>query len=735
MKIFKGKRFYLIALLLFVTAIVMFVSFPGNHKTFCKTSSMNDSNYNRLIGEKSPYLLQHANNPVNWYPWGEEAFETAKKENKPVFLSIGYSTCHWCHVMEEESFEDTLVARLMNDAFVSIKVDREERPDIDNIYMAVCQAITGSGGWPLTIVMTPDKKPFFAATYIPKNSRFGILGMTELVPRLKDAWLKQRGEIEGSANEITNYLKNQTDIYSGGSLSEITLHNAYNQLRERYDEVNGGFGSQPKFPTPHNILFLLRYWNRTGEPKALEMAEITLQKMRNGGMYDHIGFGFHRYSTDSKWFAPHFEKMLYDQALLTIAYTEAYQATGNKFYKQTAEEILEYVLRDMTSPEGGFYSAEDADSEGEEGKFYLWTEEEIRSILDENEANLFIKVFNIVKAGNFNAEGGSQNPNILHIKKPFKEIAGKTSISENELRQIIEASKVKLFNHREKRIRPHKDDKILTDWNGLMIAALSKAARVFNEEKYEAAAKRSADFIMKTLRKNDGTLLHRYRENEAAINAHVDDYSFLIWGLIELYETTFDVDYLKTAIELNDIQLKNFWDSNGGFYFTASDGEKLLIRQKEYYDGAVPSGNSVAMLNLMRLGRITANSDFETKADLTAKWYSKAIESSPQGFTMLLCALDFAAGPSYEVVISGNSKAEDTKSMLMAVNNVFIPNMVLILRPTETESPEIVKIAEFTENQTSIGGKSTAYICKNYSCDAPTTDLKRMLKLLREKKC
>jgi len=713
----------------------MFISFPGDNKTFCQDNNMNGLNYNRLKDEKSPYLLQHANNPVNWFPWGEEAFETAKKENKPIFLSIGYSTCHWCHVMEEESFEDTLAARLMNDAFISIKVDREERPDIDNVYMAVCQALTGSGGWPLTIVMTPDKKPFFAATYIPKESRFGLKGMLELIPLIKDAWNKNRSEIEKSANEITNYLKNAASDNSAGNISENTLKFAFEQLSSRFDKSYGGFGTQPKFPTPHNILFLLRYWHRTGETKALEMAETTLQKMRNGGMYDHIGFGFHRYSTDSRWFAPHFEKMLYDQALLTIAYTEAFQATGNKFYKQTAQEILEYVLRDMTSPEGGFYSAEDADSEGEEGKFYLWSEEEIRNILDEKEANVFIKVFNIEKGGNFHGEGSSQKTNILHIEKTFKEIAAETNISESELNQIIENSRVKLFNHREKRVHPHKDDKILTDWNGLMITAFSKAARVFGEKKYEDAARRSMDFVMKTLSNTDGKLLHRYRDNQAIINANLDDYSFIIWGLIELYETTFDVGYLKTAIELNDDMIKHFWDKDGGFYFTADDSEKLIVRQKEYYDGAVPSGNSVAMLNLLRLGRITANSDLETKSEQIAKWYSKAIESSPQGFTMLLCALDFAVGPSYEVVISGNSQSEDTKSMLTAIYREFIPNKVVILRPSETETPEIIKIAEFTENQTSIGGKSTAYVCKNYSCDAPTTDIIRMLKLLRNKKC
>ena len=696
---------------------------------------------NRLISEKSPYLLQHAYNPVDWYPWGDEAFEKAKQEDKPIFLSIGYSTCHWCHVMEHESFEDEEVAKLMNDAFVSIKVDREERPDIDNIYMTVCQMLSKGGcGWPLNIILTPDKKPFYAATYIPKEPRFGRAGMLDFVPRVKEVWKTGRDKVLDSANQITSALQQASNVSNGSKgeeLGQSTLKVAYSQLSQSFDTVHGGFGRAPKFPTPHNLLFLLRYWKRSEDNKALEMVEKTLDAMRRGGVYDHIGFGFHRYSTDPQWLLPHFEKMLYDQAMLTIAYTEAYQATGKKDYEKTAREVFRYILRDMTAPEGGFYSAEDADSEGEEGKFYLWTEDEIREILGKEDADLINMVFNVEKGGNFSEEATGRNAqrNILYLKASLTESASLLNMDEQELEKRIEASREKLFSARETRVHPHKDDKILTDWNGLMIAALAKGASAFNEPEYAEAAKQAADFILKTMRKADGRLLHRYRGGDAGIQANLDDYAFLVWGLIELYEATFDVSYLQTALKLNNDMIRQFWDDkNGGFYFSPYDGEELIVRQKEIYDGAVPSGNSVAMLNLLRLGRITANHEFEEKAAKIGSFFSNAVKQYPAAYTQLMVALDFGVGPSYEVVIVGNSQAEDTKAILDALRKQFIPNKIVLLRPTEKDTDDITSIAEFTRGQSTLGGKATAYVCLNYECKLPTTDIVKMLELLNVKK-
>ncbi|MGH7890123.1 MAG: thioredoxin domain-containing protein, partial [Thermodesulfobacteriota bacterium] len=473
---------------------------------------------NRLISEKSPYLLQHAHNPVDWYPWGEEAFVKAKNEDKPIFLSIGYSTCHWCHVMENESFEDEEVAKLMNDAFVSIKVDREERPDIDSIYMTVCQMLSQGGcGWPLNIIMTPDKKPFYAATYIPKENRHGRAGMLEFIPRIKEIWKTQRDNVLDSADQITSAIRQASQVSNekkGKELDGSTFEKAYDQLAQNFDTVHGGFGRAPKFPTPHNLLFLLRCWKRTGKDKALEIVEKTLSAMRRGGIYDHVGFGFHRYSTDPEWLVPHFEKMLYDQAMLSMAYIEGYQATGNRDYEKTAREIFTYVLRDMTSPDGGFYSAEDADSEGEEGKFYLWTEDEIRKVLNKEESDLVMKVFNVEKGGNFSDEatGRKTHSNIFHLSGSLSDAASLLNLEREQLERRIETAREKLFSVREKRIHPHKDDKILTDWNGLMIAALAKGASAFDEPKYAEAAGRAVGFILSRMQKSDGELLHRYRD-------------------------------------------------------------------------------------------------------------------------------------------------------------------------------------------------------------------------------
>jgi len=688
---------------------------------------------NHLINENSPYLRQHAHNPVDWYPWGPEAFERAQRENKPIFLSIGYSTCHWCHVMAHESFEHPEVARLMNEAFVSIKVDREERPDIDNVYMSACQVMTGSGGWPLSIIITPDKKPFFAATYIPREGRFGLIGMMELIPHIRELWATRRGEALSLSNEIATVLQQTPQDTTGEKLDEATLEFTYEQLAKRFDGQYAGFSGAPKFPTPHNLLFLLRYWKRGGNKAALDMVEKTLQAMRRGGIYDHVGFGFHRYSTDSQWLVPHFEKMLYDQAMLAMAYTEAYQATGKEDYGKTAREIFTYVLRDMTALEGGFCSAEDADSEGEEGKFYLWTQEEVRQALGNEEANFVAKVFNIEKDGNFaeQATGRRSGVNILHLRKALGELASDLNLSQQDLQAHLELIRQKLFAYREKRVHPMKDDKILTDWNGLMIAALAKGAQAFDEPEYAEAACRAADFILGDMRKPDGRLLHRYRDGQAGVEANLDDYAFLVWGLIELYEAIFDARHLEVALELTSDMVRHFWDEDGGgLYLTPDDGESLFVRKKEIYDGAIPSGNSVAMLNLLRLGRMTATSALEEKAARIGSAFSGSVKQSPSAHTQLMVALDFGIGPCYEVVIAGKAQAEDTKAMVKALRTRFLPNKVVLLNPDERESPEIAKLAEFTKNQSSIEGKATAYVCLNYNCKLPTTDIGKMLELL-----
>jgi uncharacterized protein len=682
---------------------------------------------NRLSEEKSPYLLQHADNPVDWYPWGAEAFEKARNENKPVFLSIGYATCHWCHVMEHESFEDLEVAELMNDAFVCIKVDREERPDIDNIYMTVCQMLTGSGGWPLTILLTPERQPFFAGTYIPKHDRFGRPGMLEMIPRIKELWKLKQEDLARSAAEITQALQMGTPQSSGDVLTDAALKVGYEQLSRRFDRVFGGFGDAPKFPTPHQHLFLLRYWKRTGDARALEMVQKTLHAMRQGGIYDHIGFGFHRYSTDREWLVPHFEKMLYDQALLSMTYIEAFQATREEEYATVAREVFEYVLRDMTDPEGGFYSAEDADSEGVEGKFYVWKAEELEQILGTAEAPIFFEIFNIEKNGNFIEQvvGHRTGENIIYRTKPWGVLGSENKMEEQLLKIRIDAARQRLFEARKKRVHPLKDDKILTDWNGLMIASFAKAASALAEPKYAEAAAKAAKFLLNKMRTADGGLLHRYRLGDAAIQGNLDDYAFLVWGLLELYQTGFDVSFLKHAIDLNDYMLQHFRDEQGGgFFFTSDIGEKLLVRTKEIYDGAVPSGNSVAYLNLLRLAKITGNRDLEQRAEQLERVFSQQVSQIASAHTLFLAGLDFRIGPTYEVVIAGRPETGDTAEMLVAIQKVFAPNKILMFRPEGEEVPEISQLAPFTEMQKSIEGKATAYICKNYVCNVPTTNVR-----------
>lgn len=692
---------------------------------------------NKLIAEKSPYLLQHAYNPVYWYPWGAEAFRQARAEDKPVFLSIGYSTCHWCHVMEKESFDDPEVAQLLNDAFICVKVDREERPDVDATFMKICHAMTGTGGWPLHIIMTADKKPFFAATYIPKENRFGRIGLKQLISRVKQLWMTRREELVEPAGRIIKLLEREAEARGAHhpieTLTESTLDEAYMNLEESYDEHNGGFGYAPKFPSPHQLSFLLRYWHRTRHPKALEMVEQTLRAMRLGGIYDHLASGFHRYSTDPAWVLPHFEKMLYDQAMLIIAYTEAYQVTGKDAYRQTAQHVGRYVLGHMTDPTGGFYSAEDADSEGEEGKFYLWTEQEITQALSPEEAALVKRVFNIAAEGNFaDPTTGSKNgQNVLHMREPLDEVAASLRLASDELQKSIDEACKKLLAVRNKRINPTTDDKILTDWNGLMIAALAKASQAFDEAAFVVAARKAADFILVRLRDADGRLLHRYRTGDVDIAGFLDDYAFLIWGLIELYEATFEANYLKRAIDLTDEMVMRFWDqAHAGFYQTATGFETPLIRNKEIQDGAYPSGNAVAAWNLIRLARVTGAARFEEKAERLMQVFSVEVARAPHAYAQLMSALDFVIGPSSEVVVVGDPAEQDTAAMLQALRKPFIPRKVVLFRSSAERSPELTELAKFTRDLNAKEGKATAFVCHGHVCRTPTTDAEAMLELL-----
>ncbi|MGZ4857554.1 MAG: thioredoxin domain-containing protein, partial [Methanobacteriaceae archaeon] len=527
--------------------------------------------YNHLKNEKSPYLQQHLHNPVDWYPWDNEAFLKAKTEDKPIFLSIGYSTCHWCHVMARESFQDQEIARLLNEVFVSVKVDREERPDIDSVYMAVCQMMTGSGGWPLTILLTPDLNPFFAGTYFPKEGHGRGVGLKDLILNVKDLWQERRSEVINSAKDMVTALEKTSKTKPGDDLGDEILHKAYDELGKNFDQEYAGFGGFQKFPTPHHIFFLLRYWKRTGTKYALEMVEKTLIALQQGGIYDQIGYGFHRYSVDPQWLVPHFEKMLYDQALLAIAYTEVYQATGKNIYRETAEQTLEYLLRDMQSPEGGFYSAEDADSEGVEGKFYLWKREEILKVLGDEEGELFCQVYQVKEKGNFAEEATGRNTgqNILHLKGSLEESAGELGIETRELKRKLERSRDKLFQWREKRLRPQRDDKVLADWNGLVIAALSYAGLVYQQANYVGKATEAADFVLSHMCHHK-RLWHRWRDGEPAVDGNLDDYAYLIWGLLELYQSTFKAEYLESALKLNQTLMDHVWDvKDGGFFFTA----------------------------------------------------------------------------------------------------------------------------------------------------------------------
>jgi uncharacterized protein YyaL (SSP411 family) len=634
--------------------------------------------------------------------------------------------------MERESFENDDVAKLMNEAFVNIKVDREERPDIDKVYMTVAQMMTGRGGWPLTIIMTPDKIPFFAGTYIPKSDRYGQMGMLSLIPRVQDLWKSERDEIESTGRQIAKSLQDDAPSLLNGELNEEDLAAAFNFLSGRFDTKQGGFGTSPKFPTPHNLMFLLRQWKRTNDEYALHMVVKTLKAMRKGGIFDQIGFGFHRYSTDASWLLPHFEKMLYDQAMLIMAYSEAYLATGDEEFAEAVEEIVTYVERDLMSPEGAFYSAEDADSEGVEGKFYVWTEKEIRGLLNKDEAKVFTQVFNIRPEGNFHDEATREqsSTNIPHISYSLSVTAKALGYELEQVTELVESARVKLLKHRSTRVRPHLDDKVLTDWNGLMIAALAKASRIVGSERYLELAERSLEFVLSTLQK-DGRLWHRYRDGETAILGFLDDYAFLTWALVELFETTFNLRYLDQAIALTDEMLEHFWDStNNGLFFSGDFGEQLIARKKDAYDGAIPSGNSVALYNLIRLARLLGRTDYEEKANQINSAFSGSVRRAHSGFTMMLLGADFVIGPSFEIVIAGDPEKEDTQAMISATRTAFLPNKVILLRAGGTESTHVTELAPFTKFHEQVDGKATAHVCIDFNCKLPTTDVSQMLRLL-----
>ena len=675
---------------------------------------------NRLIREKSPYLLQHAYNPVDWYPWGAEAFDRAKREDKPVFLSIGYSTCYWCHVMEQESFENPEVATLMNQHFVSIKVDREERPDLDAVYMTAIQAMSGQGGWPMTVFLTPQGQPFWGGTYFPPDDRAGRPGLRRILTSIAEAWRSRRDDILRSGQSITEAI--QAGAVGGGETTAAPTLDVFRaaaaQLGDQYDAAHGGFGPAPKFPRSHALSFLLHVWARGKEPRMLDMVTTTLDAMDRGGLHDQLGGGFHRYSTDERWLVPHFEKMLYDQALLARTYLEAYQATGRSRYADVARDIFEYVLRDLRDPGGAFYSAEDAGEVGKEGEFYVWTPAEIEHVLGEQDAEVVDAFYGVTRGGNF-----EHGRSILSVPQPLEAFAAERHLSVEEVRERLEASRRTLFETRNRRRRPHRDDKILTDWNGLMIGALAYGGRVLHEPRYVQAADEAATFLMERLRR-DGHLLHRYRDGHADIDAFLDDDAFLSWGLLELYETTFDARWLQEAKRLTEEMVRLFWDQqSGGFFFSGTQNEQLIAKTKELYDGALPSGNSVAALDLMRVGLLTMDEGVRQIAEQLFKTFSARLTQAPHAYPQFLIALDWWLGPAQEIVIAGDPDRDDAQRMIREVARRFLPRAVVILHPTGPSAGAIEELVPFVREQTMLDGNATAYVCEQYRCQLPTTDL------------
>ena len=665
---------------------------------------------NRLIDETSPYLLQHAHNPVDWYPWGEEAFERAKAEDKPVLVSIGYSACHWCHVMEHESFEDEAVAAVMNEHFINIKVDMEERPDVDQIYMNFVQLTTGRGGWPMNVFLTPEKRPFFGGTYFPPSPRYGMPSWTQILTSIAEAFRDRRDELELSANEMVGELRRLSIVEaSSGGLSSEMLDSAYASYLRTFDTANGGFGGAPKFPQAMSLEFLLRYHHRTGEERALAMVTHTLDKMACGGIYDQLGGGFHRYAVDAIWLVPHFEKMLYDNAQLARVYLHAYQVTGNEFYKQIAVETLEYVRREMRDASSGFYSTQDADSEGEEGKFFVWTPDEIAAVLGEDDAKDFCISYGVTNAGNF------EGKTILNLNASGTLPTGRIS--------AFEAERSKLFAEREKRIKPGRDEKIITAWNGLMLAAFADAAGVLGNAEFLEVAKSNAEFILNEMQ-SDGRLRRTWKDGRAKVNGYLEDHANVADAFIVLYQVSGEMKYLAEARRLADLMITEFWDEDsGGFFFTSNDHEELVVRNKDFYDNATPSGNSVAADVLLRLAKLTGDERYERFAVTTLRLAASQIRRHPQGFGRALSALEFHLGESREIAILGPRNSEIEREVFRR----YLPDSVVAV--SENIEADAVAVP-LLRNRTAIDGKATAYVCKDLVCERPVTeiaDLKRLI--------
>lgn len=671
---------------------------------------------NRLIDETSPYLLQHAHNPVDWYPWGEAALEKARTEDKPILLSIGYSACHWCHVMERESFEDEEIAQLMNENFINIKVDREERPDLDAIYMEAVQAMTGHGGWPMTVFLTPEGEPFYGGTYYPPQPRHGLPGFPQVLMGVAQAYRERRSEVERVGRQLVQRLQASEELAAGdGALSEGLLDAAYRQLRASYDQRFGGFGEAPKFPQAMTLDFLLRHWNRTENTIALQMVEHTLRRMARGGMYDQVGGGFHRYAVDAHWLVPHFEKMLYDNALLPRVYLHAYQAVGDPFYRRIVEETLDYVRREMTDADGGFYSAQDADSEGVEGKFFVWKLDEIEAVLGPEDAAVVNDYYGVSEQGNF------EGKNILHRPRDRDVVAHKHDITERELDEIVQRSRQKLVEARAERVPPGTDTKVLTSWSGLMVRTLAAAGWVLKRDDYQQAAANAADFLLSTLRREDGRLLHTYREGRAKQPGFLEDYAFLIDGLLALYETTFEPRWLGAAVELVRDMIELFGDAeNGGFFTTGRDQEQLVARPKGLFGSSTPSGNAVAAQVLQRLAILAGEPEFQRRAADTLRLARDVMAQHPGAVAGMLVALDFHLGRPPEVAVIGAEDAADTQALLDVVRERYLPNKVIALRPPDADGALEARIP-LLEGKTMLDGRATAYVCRNYACRQPVT--------------
>lgn len=667
---------------------------------------------NRLINETSPYLLQHAHNPVAWYPWGAEALELARATEKPIFLSIGYSACHWCHVMERESFEDESTAAFMNAHFVNIKVDREERPDLDAIYMEAVVAMTNAGGWPMSVFLTPEGQPFYGGTYYPPEPRYGMPSFRQVLQAVTDAYQKRRADVLGQAARLTSALQSTATLSGEGSeLSTALLDAAVAALHQYFDEQDGGFGNQPKFPQPMTLDFLLTQYKRTGNLDILYMVELTLEKMAHGGIYDQLGGGFHRYSVDAVWLVPHFEKMLYDNSQLLRTYLHAWQITERPLYRQVVEETVDYVLREMTAPDGGFYSTQDADSEGEEGKFFVWTPAQIEAVLDPHAAAIFESYYGISVRGNF------EGHNILSITRTVAKVAERFRITVAEVEQILAEGRRQLFAVREQRSKPARDEKILTEWNGLMIHALAECGVVLGRADALAAAIKAADFVLAKVSQPDGKLFRSYKDGQARFNAYLEDYAALIRALIALYESTFDLRWLGEASRLTQLMVDQFHDAaNGGFFQTGIDHEQLVVRRKDFVDNAIPSGNSMAAEALLRLSVLVGNVEYRAQAVRLLLTMQEIMSRQPTGFGRLLCALETVLAPSQEVAIVGEADAA-TQALLAEVRRRYLPNTVVALK-----APTAASILPLLEGRGLVEGKAAAYVCENYSCQLPVTD-------------